>query len=166
MHDERPLSQEKTPLNEVAQDEKPAETSPLSDSAQDSFSTLNELIDNRVQKHGNLPAIGMALEEPLTYKQFHLRIICLARHLQAQGVKHGDRVALLAENSHNWGTVYLALVRLGAIARGLLQEGPDEGPGQRCEGALSRELEPGGSTSGRAPRAAHSVIGMSSAIAR
>ncbi|MHB8811547.1 MAG: AMP-binding protein [Desulfobulbaceae bacterium] len=88
-------------------------------------STLNELIDNCALHFSTLPAVGMALEEPLTYQQFHRRIICLALFLQSEGIGHGDRVALLAENSHNWGTAYLAIVRLGAVAVPILPDLPE-----------------------------------------
>lgn len=81
---------------------------------QENATTLNDLVDISCRKYRNLPAIGMALEEPLTYKAFHERILAIAAHLRDLGVKPGGRVALLGENSHNWGTVYLAVVRLGA----------------------------------------------------
>ena len=89
------------------------------------FASLNELIDSCLEKFGDLPAIGMALEKPLTYRDFHSRIISLAHKLQADGISHGDRVALLAENSHHWGTAYLAIVRLGAIAVPILPDLPE-----------------------------------------
>ncbi len=81
---------------------------------QENAGTLNDLIDISCRRYRHLPAIGMALETPLTYKAFHERILALAAHLREIGVKQGDRVALLGENSHHWGTVYLAVVRLGA----------------------------------------------------
>jgi long-chain acyl-CoA synthetase len=81
---------------------------------QENPSTLNDLIDISCRKYRQLPAIGMALEEPLTYKAFHERILALAARLRSLGVGPGGRVALMGENSHNWGTVYLATVRLGA----------------------------------------------------
>jgi len=92
---------------------------------QHSFSTLNELIDYCALQYASYPAIGMAFEEPLNYQQFHYRVLCLARHMRAKGVQQGERVALLAENSHNWGTVYLAIVRLGAVAVPMLPDLPD-----------------------------------------
>ena len=125
MPKERPLSQEnssqieETPPQEVS----PTETS--LPAVRETFSTLNELIDNQALQYGNYPATGMAFEEPLTYHQFHYRIICLARHMLSQGIKQGDRVALLAENSHNWGTAYLAIVRLGAIGVPILPDLPE-----------------------------------------
>lgn len=88
-------------------------------------STLNELIDNCALHFSALPAIGMALEEPLTYQQFHRRIICLSFFLQSEGIGRGDRVALLAENSHNWGVAYLAIVRLGAVGVPILPDLPE-----------------------------------------
>jgi len=67
----------------------------------------------------------MALEDPLTYQQFYFRITSLASYLQAEGIAPGDRIALLAENSHNWGTAYLAIVRLGAVAVPILPDLPE-----------------------------------------
>lgn len=87
--------------------------------------TLNQLIDGSRDKYADGPAIGMALEESLTYTEFHDRILLLASLLQSEGVCHGDRVALLGENSHNWGTAYLAIVRLGAVAVPILPDLPE-----------------------------------------
>jgi len=92
---------------------------------QENATTLNDLVDISCRKYRHLPAIGMALEEPLSYKTFHERILALAAHLRSGGVKRGDRVALLGENSHNWGTVYLAIVRLGASAVPIFPDLPE-----------------------------------------
>ena len=53
---------------------------------QENAATLNDLIDISCRKFRDLPAIGMALEEPLSYTALHERIIALAAHLQALGV--------------------------------------------------------------------------------
>ncbi|MDD2465191.1 MAG: AMP-binding protein [Desulfobulbus sp.] len=87
--------------------------------------TLNDLVDISCRKFRSFSAIGMALEEPLTYKAFHERILALAAYLQQLGVKAGDRIALLGENSHNWGTAYLAVVRLGAATVPIFPDLPD-----------------------------------------
>jgi long-chain acyl-CoA synthetase len=87
--------------------------------------TLNYIIDSSVAKYGDNPAIGMAMATPLTYKEFHGRIICLAARMLKEGVNKGDHVAILAENSPNWGTAYLAIVRLGAIAVPILPDLPE-----------------------------------------
>jgi len=87
--------------------------------------SLNDIIDASREKFGNLPAVGMALDVPLTYGEFYQRIIALAVRLSREGVKKGDHVAILAENSHNWGTAYFAIVRLGAVAVPILPDLPE-----------------------------------------
>jgi len=87
--------------------------------------TLNYILDTSVEQFSELPAIGMATEEALSYQEFYDRIIALAHHLAREGVKKGDRVAILAENSPNWGTAYFAIVRLGAIAVPILPDLPE-----------------------------------------
>lgn len=88
--------------------------------------TLNYIIDSSKEKYGDLKAIGMAMEEALTYIEFHDRILALAHYLQKkEGVKKGDRVAILAENSDRWGAAYLAIVRIGAVAVPILPDLPE-----------------------------------------
>jgi long-chain acyl-CoA synthetase len=87
--------------------------------------TLNDIIDASQEKFSDLPAVGMALEAPLTYHVFYERIIVLAGRLSREGIKKGDHIAILAENSHNWGTVYFAIVRLGAVAVPILPDLPE-----------------------------------------
>ncbi len=87
--------------------------------------TLNYIVDASCGKFRDQPAIGMALEEPLSYGALHGRIIALALQLQREGVEKGDRVAILAENSHHWGMAYLAIVRLGAVAVPILPDLPE-----------------------------------------
>ncbi len=87
--------------------------------------TLNFIIDSSREKFGDLAAIGMAMEEPITYEEFHDRICALAARLQETGIKKGDRIGLLAENSHHWGVAYLATVRIGAVAVPILPDLPE-----------------------------------------
>lgn len=87
--------------------------------------TLNYILDKSTEQFRDLPAIGMAAEKAFSYQEFHDRIIALAHHLAREGVKKGDRVAILAENSPNWGTAYFAIVRLGAIAVPILPDLPE-----------------------------------------
>jgi long-chain acyl-CoA synthetase len=87
--------------------------------------TLNYILDTSVERYEDLPAIGMAAENALTYREFYDRITLLATRLAAEGVSKGDHVALLAENSPTWGTAYFAIVRLGAIAVPILPDLPE-----------------------------------------
>ncbi|WP_310599050.1 AMP-binding protein [Desulfobulbus sp.] len=92
---------------------------------QENAATLNDLVDISCRKYRQLPAVGMALDEPLSYKTMHERILAIAALLRRLGVKQGDRVALLAENSHHWGIVYLAVVRLGAVTVPIFPDLPE-----------------------------------------
>ncbi len=87
--------------------------------------TLNYILDSSREKFGDLGAIGMAMEEPITYEEFHDRICALAAGLTAKGLTAGDRVAILAENSHNWGTAYLSVVRFGGVGVPILPDLPE-----------------------------------------
>ena len=53
--------------------------------------TLNYILDRSVEQYAELPAIGMAAEDALTYQEFYDRIIALAHHLAGGGIKKGDR---------------------------------------------------------------------------
>ncbi len=87
--------------------------------------TLNYVIDSSCSKYHDNPAIGMAMEKPLLYGDFHERILALATRLHNEGIAKGDRIAILGENSHKWGIAYLAIVRLGAIAVPILPDLPE-----------------------------------------
>ncbi len=87
--------------------------------------TLNYTLDISVERYADFPAIGMAAEDTFTYSEFYERIIALAGHLAREGVKKGDRVAILSENSPHWGMAYFAIVRLGAVAVPILPDLPE-----------------------------------------
>jgi fatty-acyl-CoA synthase len=50
-----------------------------------------------------------------TWRQFHALVERLAAGLAAEGVTGGDRVAVLARNSHGFAALRFALARLGAV---------------------------------------------------
>ncbi len=87
--------------------------------------TLNYIVDSCKQKYGDLAAIGMAMEDSITYEEFYDRICALAARLIERGITKGDRVAILAENSHYWGLAYLAVVRLGGVGVPILPDLPE-----------------------------------------
>ena len=87
--------------------------------------TLNYVLDSSCSKYRDTPAIGMAMEKPLSYGDFHERIIALAARFLREGVRKGDHIAILAENSHNWAIAYMAIVRLGAVAVPILPDLPE-----------------------------------------
>ncbi|MDF1578424.1 MAG: AMP-binding protein [Desulfurivibrionaceae bacterium] len=86
---------------------------------------LNELIDASCGKFGDRPLTGFAFQAPFSYREFRGGFLRIAGRLRAIGVKKGDRVAILAENSPRWGMAYMGVVRLGAVAVPILPDFPE-----------------------------------------
>ncbi len=88
--------------------------------------TLNYVLDSSCDKYGSLKALGMAMKYAITYAELHEKVLAMAHYLhQEKGIKKGDRIGILAENSDRWGPVYLAVVRLGGIAVPMLPDLPE-----------------------------------------
>ncbi len=87
--------------------------------------TLNDILDNSCNKYKDMALSGFALATPATYKEVYEQVLALAHTLKAKGVKKGDKVCILAENSTNWGIAYFAILRIGGIALPILPDFPD-----------------------------------------
>jgi long-chain acyl-CoA synthetase len=87
--------------------------------------TLIDLFDASCDKFADRPAVSFAFQKPLTYREFQARSMKVSTRLQALGLQKGDRVAILAENSPQWGMVYLGAVRLGAVVVPILPDFPE-----------------------------------------
>ncbi|MFP3982934.1 MAG: AMP-binding protein [Desulfurivibrionaceae bacterium] len=86
--------------------------------------TLNDLLDISCRHFAERPALSMAMEDPITYKELHEKVMVLAAMIMETGIKTNDRVALLAENSPNWVIAYFAIIRIGAVAVPILPDFP------------------------------------------
>ena len=84
--------------------------------------TLTCMLETSVQRFRNRPALNMAFEKPITYGDFHKSVISIALILKKQGVLKGDKIAILGENSPNWGIAYFAAVQSGAIVVPILPD--------------------------------------------
>ncbi len=84
--------------------------------------TLNSLFEKSCKQFRERPFLSMAFKQPLTYGEVHKKVLLLAAHLSAVGVKRRDKIAILAENSPNWGIAFLAVIRLGATAVPILPD--------------------------------------------
>ena len=82
--------------------------------------TLPEMFNINVKRYPN-NACFTDFEGPggarnsLTYAQVQEKILTLANWFAANGVVHGDRIAVTGKNSPEWATVYLAALYAGAI---------------------------------------------------
>jgi long-chain acyl-CoA synthetase len=52
----------------------------------------------------------------LTFKEVHERAKAVGFYLSGIGIRKGDRVAIFAENSPEWGVAYLGIVSIGGVA--------------------------------------------------
>ncbi len=89
------------------------------------ITTLPLLLEESTQSFGDRPAVGFAFQPPMRYGEFHQKSLEVAALLKERGIKKGDRVAILADNSPQWGMAYFGIVRLGAIAVPILPDFPE-----------------------------------------
>lgn len=87
--------------------------------------TINCLLETSVEMFGVRPAVCMALENPLTYNELFRSVRDMADSLRKQGVIKGDKIAILGENSPNWGIACLSCMRIGAVVVPILPDFPE-----------------------------------------
>jgi len=90
-----------------------------------STTNLNQLLAESAEVYGNLPCAGFAFEPAVTYGDFYQNTLDLAAALKERGIRKGDLVAILADNSPQWGMSYFAIIRLGAVAVPILPDFPE-----------------------------------------
>jgi len=73
-------------------------------------------------RFGLRPALSMVGGAVYTYRDFERITGAIAGSLIAEGVKKGDRVAILAENSPHWVMTYFGIVRAGAVVVPILTD--------------------------------------------
>jgi fatty-acyl-CoA synthase len=76
--------------------------------------TLGDLLRRSAARHPDKLAVACGAVR-WTYREFDTVCNRLAAGLAAQGVAKGDRVAILARNSHAFAAIRFALARLGAV---------------------------------------------------
>ncbi|MCF8127933.1 MAG: long-chain-fatty-acid--CoA ligase [Deltaproteobacteria bacterium] len=75
---------------------------------------LNELLPKAVRLYPEKEAVVCG-ELRMTYREFAARVWRLSQGLQDLGIRQGDRVAVLHENTHEYLEIYFAAAHLGAI---------------------------------------------------
>lgn len=83
------------------------------------YNSIGEMFVKQVEKFPKKPAL-MYKEggkyKPITYEEYFTLSLKVARGLKKRGVVKGDRVSILAENSHNWVITDMACQLLGAVS--------------------------------------------------
>lgn len=86
------------------------------------FPTIKELIENSINRYPGEPALSFFNSAPVTYGDLGIKLNELSQLLRDHGIRKGDKVAILGENSPNWGISYLSIVSLGAVAVPILPD--------------------------------------------
>jgi long-chain acyl-CoA synthetase len=84
--------------------------------------TLKSLIDRSVTLYPNEPALAKVAQDPMTYDELRQKIQDTIIMLHDNGIKKGDKVAILSENMPNWGVAYLSITYFGAVAVPILPD--------------------------------------------
>ncbi len=84
------------------------------------------MIESSIARHPEANAISQYDGEPITYRELGRKMKEISATLKLNGIKKGDRVAILGENSTAWALSYLAVVTMGAIAVPILPDFPAE----------------------------------------
>jgi long-chain acyl-CoA synthetase len=89
------------------------------------YRNLVELFDASTKNHAGRVAMRIergGREERYTYEDFRECALRAAAFLKGKNVREGDRVAILAENSPEWGMAYFGVLRIGATVVPLEKE--------------------------------------------
>lgn len=84
--------------------------------------TLTQSLKESCELFANRIALSFTDEQPVTYSDLCSQVNHLTEFLRNRGVEHGDRVAILGENSPQWGIAYLAVTTMGAVVVPILPE--------------------------------------------
>jgi long-chain acyl-CoA synthetase len=84
--------------------------------------SLVDMIDMSARHYSSRPALSLVGGDRYTYAQVEKATRRLGTVLRSYGIGKGDKVALLAENSPQWGMAYLSAIRIGAIVVPILTD--------------------------------------------
>ncbi len=86
------------------------------------FQTIPEIFHRSVERYPSRPALGYVDDEPLTYSQLNDKVMGLCTILEEEGIKKGDKVAILSENCPHWAVAFLAAATMGAVTVPILTQ--------------------------------------------
>jgi len=77
--------------------------------------TLPSLLKRSIELYGPKKVLSKVDKEPMTYEQLNENVHAIIKLLKQNGIKKGDKVALLSENMPNWAVAYFAVTYFGGI---------------------------------------------------
>jgi len=77
--------------------------------------TLPALLNRSVKLYGNNKVLSKVSQEAMLYKEFYNNVFSMIKLLKDNGIKKGDKVALLSENMPNWAIAYFSVTYFGGV---------------------------------------------------
>jgi len=84
--------------------------------------TLSDILNRSRVQFTEQPSLAFVGEKPISYCDLSIHIKNTSGLLISLGIEKGDRVALLGENSPNWGIAYFAIACIGAVVVPILPD--------------------------------------------
>lgn len=84
--------------------------------------TLPELFDRSVEKYPDRKAVSFVDQQPINYTDLGTLKLQISTLLYHKGIRKGDKVAIISENSPHWVATFWAITCIGAIVVPLLPD--------------------------------------------
>ncbi|WP_297443132.1 AMP-binding protein [Sulfurimonas sp.] len=77
--------------------------------------TLPNLLNRSVELYSQKKVLSKVDQEPMTYEGLNENVHEMIQLLKENGIRKGDKVALLSENMPNWAVAYFAVTYFGGV---------------------------------------------------
>ncbi len=77
--------------------------------------TLPSMLNRSVELYANYPALSKIGQDAMNYELLGEKVQAMVQVLRENGIKKGDKVALLSENMPNWAIAYLSVTYFGGV---------------------------------------------------
>jgi len=77
--------------------------------------TFPAMFSETLRKYGKRDAYAFVGEEPRTYDRVNKEVQALIAFLEKNGIRPGDKVAILSTNMPNWGVAFFSVTFMGAV---------------------------------------------------
>ena len=84
--------------------------------------TIRDVLNRSRVQYTDQPSLAFVGEQPLTYSHLSIHVRNTSGLLITLGIEKGDKVAILGENSPNWGIAYFSTTCMGAVAVPILPD--------------------------------------------
>ena len=84
--------------------------------------TLPALLNRSVELYGENDVLSKVSQEAMSYNELYENVVQNVELLKNNGIKKGDKVALLSENMPNWAVAYFSITYFGAVVVPILPD--------------------------------------------